>query len=324
MPDLPTSIIIAGAAAASKDVVVKLLGPTADYLGESIRDLVQKSRENISRILKRAAEKCNEELDKPGQVNPRVLKHICDEGRFVEDALTTEYFAGIMAAARTEDGKDDSALPIVNLIKGLSSDQLRLHFVFYGKIAQHGSEIENADLLWTNTVVEISVDELLQAMKLDGSDGESRLLLAAQGLIDEGLLSAESESVTRNWMSEYPLIIDDEDGRRMALVPTKRGARLLLQALGLKGLSPGLIVVVNLEGSISEEILRDVARIEDFRMCNRPVGHEGLTRTIAQARKDLDGRIDELESRLGDCELELDSLSDRLDDLEGTEADDSD
>jgi len=70
-------------------------------------------------------------LNEPGQVNPRVLKSIIDEARFCEDQLTLEYFAGVLASSRTENGRDDRGLTFAAMIKELSAYQLRLHYIFY-------------------------------------------------------------------------------------------------------------------------------------------------------------------------------------------------
>ncbi len=39
----------------SKDLLIKVLGPTADYLGDSIKSFTKKRVQNTKRIFKRAA-----------------------------------------------------------------------------------------------------------------------------------------------------------------------------------------------------------------------------------------------------------------------------
>lgn len=116
---------------ANKSILNKLLGPTAKYLGEKTLGLVKKADINLDAIFHRAALILGDRLDSPGQVNPRVLKHIIDEGRFCEDEITRAYFAGILASSKTEDLFDDRGAAILDLIRGLSSYQLRLHYIIY-------------------------------------------------------------------------------------------------------------------------------------------------------------------------------------------------
>lgn len=103
-------IAMGGAAVAaylSKDGVSKLLGPTAEYLGGELKDLVEKSQHNLASVFRRAEQKCGPKLEAEGIVNPRVMKHVYEEARFSENELLAEYFDGVLASARTKDGKDD-------------------------------------------------------------------------------------------------------------------------------------------------------------------------------------------------------------------------
>jgi len=104
----PTTLIGAGLTAfASKEILTKLLGQTADYIGGEIKNLVEKCNVNIGDIFIKAYRKLGTRVEEPGTVNPRVLKSVFDEGRFCEDDLVKEYFAGVLASSRTSDGKDD-------------------------------------------------------------------------------------------------------------------------------------------------------------------------------------------------------------------------
>ncbi|MCX6807997.1 MAG: hypothetical protein NTZ80_04365, partial [Patescibacteria group bacterium] len=42
-----------------------------------------------------------------------------------------EYFGGILASSRSEDGKDDSGIFYVDIIKSMSSGQLKMHYIIY-------------------------------------------------------------------------------------------------------------------------------------------------------------------------------------------------
>jgi len=59
------------------------------------------------------------------------LKNVFDEGKYCEDDLSKEYFAGVLASSRTKDGKDDRGMTNAKLVSNLSSYQIRTHYIFY-------------------------------------------------------------------------------------------------------------------------------------------------------------------------------------------------
>jgi len=162
---LPEPITTIGGAAVvaylSKDGVSKLLGPTAEYLGGEMKGLIEKSQKNITSVFKKAEKKCGEKLETPGAVNVRVMKHVYDEARYSEDELLAEYFGGVLASARTEDGIDDRGVYYAQIVKSMSSYQLRCHYLFYYLMWFHGKELNlnlnnNVDRAKLELVVPIS------------------------------------------------------------------------------------------------------------------------------------------------------------------------
>ncbi len=128
----PNALIGGGLAAlASKDLLTKLLGPTAEYIGGEIKGLVEKCNVNITDIFIKAYHKLGSRVEQSGAVNPRVLKNVFDDGKFCEDELSKEYLAGVLASSRTEDGKDDRGVTNAKLVSNLSSYQIRTHYIFY-------------------------------------------------------------------------------------------------------------------------------------------------------------------------------------------------
>src|SRR5688500_3074157 len=104
----PTHVAVAVSAYLGlKDLVPKILGPTADYLGGELRTYTEKGASNLRRIVTNAGEKLGDELNKPGQVSPKVLKNVLEEGYFSEDELAAEYFGGVLASSRTTNSRDD-------------------------------------------------------------------------------------------------------------------------------------------------------------------------------------------------------------------------
>lgn len=132
MPE-PVTAIGLGVIAAylSKGGVEKLLGPTAEYLGGGLRDIAQKRIENIGKIFQNAQKKLGDKINQPGEVPPRVLKSILDEGSFCDDGLAAEYLGGVLASSRTHLGRDDRGARVSKLLSGLSTYQIRTHYLIY-------------------------------------------------------------------------------------------------------------------------------------------------------------------------------------------------
>jgi len=135
MPE-PLTTVGLGAVAAylGKDGIQKLLGPTADYLGQGLLDFTQKRAQTIGQIFQKAESKLGPRLDTPGEVPPKVLKAVLDEGSFCSDSLAVEYLGGILASSRTEHGRDDRGARIAKVMDALSTYQLRTHYLIYATV----------------------------------------------------------------------------------------------------------------------------------------------------------------------------------------------
>lgn len=127
---VPTELVVAAGIIASKDLLVKLLGPSADYVGGEIKNFVEKCNVNLDNIFKIAWRQLGPKVSEPGSVDIKVLKHILNEGRFIENKLTAEYFGGILAASRSVH-PDDIGAYWLHRVEELSAFQIRLHYLIY-------------------------------------------------------------------------------------------------------------------------------------------------------------------------------------------------
>ena len=107
--------------------VKKALGPVLSEIGEDIKRLYAVGR---NKLLSAAIRKI-ENIEDGKTPNLRVTRDVLWNGAFSEDEVCAEYFGGILASSRTDDGKDDSSIQFVDVIKSLSAKQLRLHYVIY-------------------------------------------------------------------------------------------------------------------------------------------------------------------------------------------------
>jgi len=126
-----TGLTILGSAIGSAKLVEKILGPTADYIGDGLKHWTHKRVENMKRIFLNAEKKLGDKLEKHGTVPPKILKGILDEGSFCDDELTAEYFGGVLASSRSEISRDDRGASYIHHISLLSAYQIRAHYIIY-------------------------------------------------------------------------------------------------------------------------------------------------------------------------------------------------
>ena len=123
-----TSGVVVGSAWAAK----KVLGPTLDAMGD---DLASCYKFGVQKILASACRK-TKDIDDGKAANLRVAHDILRNGAFSTDELVLEYFGGLLASSRSSDGWRDDATPFVDVVKSLSSSQLRLHYNMYNALEQ--------------------------------------------------------------------------------------------------------------------------------------------------------------------------------------------
>ncbi len=131
----PTSALGALGGAASEisksGLAEKLLGPTAEYLGQHLRDMVERRLTNTGKIFQVAERRLGSRINNEGNVHPKVLKGILDDGSYAEDELAAEYFGGILASSRSGVSRDDRGAYFCSLVGRLNTYQLRSHYIFY-------------------------------------------------------------------------------------------------------------------------------------------------------------------------------------------------
>jgi hypothetical protein len=279
-----------------KEVIEKLLGPTAAYLGDQVKGLAEKCNINVGNIFKRAARIAGSRLDEPGAVNPRILRGVVNEGAFIEDEVGSEYFGGILASSRTPDGKDDRGVAFVALIRDLSSYQLKLHFLVYrcvraffrGEQLRVGVPTDRARMRvfipLETFAAEIGVSEDDVPSVLDDAVHG----LGRAGLIDPQFLYGKAEYLESAW--------PEATGPGLLLIPSVYGAQLFMWGHGL-----GYLPVVRfLDRSIEfpDSDARDipkkvlgVPRREDV---------EALKSEVERAIRELEKHLGGMESRIAD------------------------
>src|SRR5437870_5762225 len=90
--------------------VKKVLGPVLQEFGDDIKKLYAKGRDSILN----AAYKKITNPDDGKRANLRVAHDVFSNGVFTDDEVCAEYFGGILATSRSDEGKDDAAIQFVD------------------------------------------------------------------------------------------------------------------------------------------------------------------------------------------------------------------
>src|ERR1700761_7877688 len=130
MIDAGTGLTVLGSAIGGKKIAEKILGPTADYIGEQLKEWTKKRVENTAKIFQNAEKKLGDKINESGQVSPKVLKGILEDGAWCEEELQVDYFGGVLASSRSGITRDDRGAYFTSLISRLTTYQLRTHYLF--------------------------------------------------------------------------------------------------------------------------------------------------------------------------------------------------
>lgn len=256
----PTTAIGTGLAIiGSKDLLTKLLGPTADYVGGEVKNFVDKCNINLDSIFNKAYKKLGRKIEEPGNVNPRVLKHVIDEGRFCEDELTSEYYGGILASARNPNERDDRGVSLLAVVKDLSVYQLRLHYLVYtcinrlfkGKKYNLG---DNSDCHKMRLFIPMSVYE--SAMDFSPTENPGSILSHAVIGLNKHDLISDYKYGHKEFIKKKEPILDDGG---ILLTPTLPGAELFVWSLGFQGGTGRELLDIDIQGAIKDVVINEGA-----------------------------------------------------------------
>ena len=143
--DLGTGLTILGTALGGKDIIVKMLGPTSEYIGDGLKDFAEKRVNNVKEIFKNANDKLGDKINSKGSIPPKVLQGTLNEGSYASDFLSVDYFGGVLASSRSGISRDDRGAFFNALISRLSTYQLRMHYVFYHAVK---NSFNGEDINW--------------------------------------------------------------------------------------------------------------------------------------------------------------------------------
>lgn len=243
MPD-PISLIGGGAIAAyiGKDGLEKLLGPTASYLGDTLKEITKSRIENIGKIFKRGEQKLGEKANTEGQIPPKLLNTILGDASFNEDELSIEYFGGILASSKSDTGRDDRGASIAKLLDSLSTYQIRAHYILYKVFIDHYKEGDDISTFATRSQIKVFIpyDKYIDAMEFSKKEMEDITRIFPHtlfGLHQYGLIEGFEYGDANHMQAFLPNTQDAGVG----FVPSVKGLELLAWGLGVGDKDPALL-----------------------------------------------------------------------------------
>ncbi len=238
----PTSLPQVGAVGAAaavayatlKDLIPRVLGPTADYLGEGLKSQSAKAIQNLKRVFESAERKLGSGTERTGEVPARVIRHVISEAAYVEDALMAEYFGGVLASARSGISRDDRGARMAQIVASLSTYEVRSHYILYCGFAGvfRGRDV-NLNIVNEANRLTMEVPFADYAKAMEFTSGENALDIFAfslNGLSREGLI------LDRVWGSQehlYEQRFSVRPGGALVVAPNNSGTELFLWAHGL-------------------------------------------------------------------------------------------
>ena len=230
----PSTILVGAGVYVKQDLLLRLLGPTFHYLGDELQQFVEKRKEKVGKIFLNAEKKLGSKLDNPGQVSPKVLRTILNEGSFSDNEITVEYFGGVLASSRSEIGRDDRGARIAKMIDNMSAYQLRTHFLIYSTISELFCSKENSFNMSEDRremQVFFPLEVYIEAMAFTLQEWNNLQILnhIFHGLSSDGLIEDHWGFGNRKALAT---IASNVPGDGIVCTPTAQGEELFLWAFG--------------------------------------------------------------------------------------------
>lgn len=127
--ELGTGLALFGTA----KILEKILGPTASYFGNGLKDFTEKRVENVKSIFEKAYTKIIKipESEIISDASPLVIKSIFDFGSYSKDKLIHEYLAGLLACSKVTSEDDNRQDVLCKIVESMTIFQIRTHFIMY-------------------------------------------------------------------------------------------------------------------------------------------------------------------------------------------------
>lgn len=218
-----------------------MLGPTAEYVGGEVKHLVERCNINLTDVFKSSLRKGAEKNS--GNVNARTAKAVLDDAAYCDDYLVKDYYGGLLCASKCEDG-DDAALSYVSLLRGMSTLQVKTHFLIYANLHRGlAGTLPSITLQAEREKVRItlSLERYFSFIKRGTADPEAVINHVVSGLLRADLIAPFFQYGSPESINErFPEL--EVKVPSLVVGPSILGAELFLWAAGLRDPNPNLII----------------------------------------------------------------------------------
>jgi hypothetical protein len=284
-PELATGLVLLGAA--GKQVLSwgeRVTGPVLDQIGQDLKDgYVSHRREAaVRRTLRKMQKKLGDRSREPGEVPARVVKVALDDGSWCDSEIMSEYFAGILAASRSPDGRSDRGASWAALVSGLASYDVYMHYLVYDAFRRLylGDDLllGMGDVHQTMAVY-LPVSGLVDGLGLTG-DGPDEIVQSLSALAREGLIGEPHRSGPRDFVAQEAKEAPEAGA---VLRPSSYGIELFLWAHGYSTLPRTALLDPDLEFDTEEAFgfIAGARKVVDMQREHNKVGREQAESTNA-------------------------------------------
>jgi len=245
---------------ATTNLLIRILGPSADAIGEALARYTTYRLRNVGRIINRASAKSRND-DGHREANPRVAHVILEDGSYCDNEIMADYLGGVLAASRTPNGRDDRAVTWSKLVTSLSSLQIRAHYLLYREWAERLLGLQEVNLGVEagrdQAVMHIELTEFVNRLIIDNDVPPTVLSHAIVGLERVGLLESRftfgPKNVENGPNSAFANVI--------TVRPSVMGLELYGWAQGLPGMTPQEFIMFA-EPFDAEEVIPRIKNVE--------------------------------------------------------------
>jgi len=184
------------------DILAHICSPAAEELGLLLKDQVHHWRlRNLDSILNVSQERLNDRVADGQAVtaHPRLAYTVVEVGSWVDDEEVQRWWGGLLAASCTEDGRDESNLMFMHLLRDLTTSQARIVKHVCETASKYVFGPHRLIVVPTHESVSLSVEEAFRIAGISDVQQLDRELdhLRALNLIDGGLDAFYSDADLR-------------------------------------------------------------------------------------------------------------------------------
>lgn len=236
-----------------------LFGETALYVGDKVAAMPERRRANVVRICKIALRRLGDAVSDPGEVPPRVIGCLLEDGSYCRDLVASEYWGGFVACSRGPNPRDDRAARRLKILSRLGEYQIRSHYLFYSSLRllimnfrEPAKTDFEGDLMHLATFIPAGYYILAMDYNKDEISRMPRLISdVLYGLGQELLLGGSNTGTDEYLKTQFKTNVTNIiRGEGIVFTPSLAGIQFYLWAFGVRDADPRYILDPRLDSVI--------------------------------------------------------------------------